>query len=70
MGRSALPENPTAHALRAEVTATPLSQPWRAPAGLGATFHADPFHRAIKVADPEVPIRPTAHALRAEKAAT
>src|SRR5215469_9970021 len=60
---------PTAHALLAEVAATPITPP--APAGLCTTRHALPFQcsaRPLPVVG--LPLKPTAQALLAEVAAT
>gem|GEM_PF-3168070 len=63
-----MPAYPTAHALRADVAATPKSQPPPAGRGLGTRVHPVPFQPSIRVWPK--PSTPTAQALRAEVAAT
>jgi hypothetical protein len=57
---------PTAHALVAEVAATPISREPTGP-GFDCTVHARPFQRSINA---PLGRKPTAHAFEAEVAAT
>src|SRR5262249_7078266 len=73
VGLVTLPVKPTAHALRADVAATPTRKLLPAEAGLGTRRHAVPFQRMITVLPVRlvrVPTEPTAQALLAEVAAT
>src|SRR5450759_5272778 len=61
------PVSPTAHALRADVAATPMSCAPPPRLGLGTRVHAVPSQCTIRVLRV---VKPTAHALRAEVTAT